>query len=45
MEMEVIVYFLLNKKDENYNQITERFIDQHNEPFIVQKFFGYKKWR
>ena len=30
--------FLLNKKDENYNQITERFIDQHNEPFIVQKF-------
>tara|TARA_B100000401_G_scaffold436334_1_gene379615 strand:- start:77 stop:1012 length:936 start_codon:yes stop_codon:yes gene_type:complete len=30
--------FLLNKKDENYNQITERFIDQCNEPFIVQKF-------
>ena len=30
--------FLLSKKDENYNQITERFIDQSNEPFIIQKF-------
>ena len=32
--------FLLNTKDENYNQITERFIDQHNEPFIVQKYLS-----
>ena len=30
--------FLLNKKDENYNQIAERFIDECNEPFIIQKF-------
>lgn len=30
--------FLLDKKDENYNQITERFINQLSEPFIVQKF-------
>tara|TARA_B100000401_G_C52636357_1_gene638525 strand:- start:226 stop:882 length:657 start_codon:yes stop_codon:yes gene_type:complete len=32
--------FLLNKNDENYNQIIERFIDQLNEPFIVQKFLS-----
>ena len=30
--------FLLSRKDVNYNQIIERFIDQLNEPFIVQKF-------
>ena len=30
--------FLLNKKDENYNQIIERFINQQTEPFIIQKF-------
>ena len=32
--------FLLSRKDVNYNQIIERFIDQHNEPFIVQKFLS-----
>ena len=30
--------FLLDKQDENYNQIIERFIDQLKEPFIIQKF-------
>lgn len=30
--------FLLSRKDVNYNQIIERFIDQCNEPFIIQKF-------
>ena len=30
--------FLLDKQDENYNQILERFIDQLKEPFIIQKF-------
>ena len=30
--------FLLDKKDENYNQITERFINDLNEPFVIQKF-------
>ena len=29
---------MLNRKDENYNQIIERFIDQLKEPFIIQKF-------
>ena len=32
--------FLLDKNDENYNQIIERFTDQLNEPFIVQKFLS-----
>ena len=32
--------FLLNKNDANYNQIVERFIDNSNEPFIVQKFLS-----
>ena len=32
--------FLLDNKDENYNQIIERFIDQLKEPFIVQKFLS-----
>ena len=32
--------FLLDKNDANYNQIIERFIDQLNEPFIVQKFLS-----
>ena len=30
--------FLLDKKDKNYNQIIEKFIDEENVPFIVQKF-------
>ena len=30
--------FLLDKSDTNYNQIIERFTDQLNEPFIIQKF-------
>ncbi len=30
--------FLLDKKDKNYNQIIEKFIDEENAPFIVQKF-------
>ena len=30
--------FLLDKKDKNYNQIIEKFIDEDNVPFIVQKF-------
>ncbi len=30
--------FLLNKKDENFNQIIERFINDLDEPFVVQKF-------
>ncbi len=32
--------FLLDPKDKNYNQIIEKFINQHNEPFIVQKFLS-----
>ena len=30
--------FLLDKKDKNYNQIIEKFIDEDSVPFIVQKF-------
>ena len=30
--------FLLDKKDKNYNQIIEKFIDEEDVPFIVQKF-------
>ncbi len=30
--------FLLDKKDKNYNQIIEKFIDEDSIPFIVQKF-------
>ena len=30
--------FLLDKKDPNFNQITETFIERQSEPFIVQKF-------
>jgi glutathione synthase len=30
--------FLLDKNDRNYNQIIEKFIDEENTPFIVQKF-------
>ena len=30
--------FLLDKKDKNYNQIIEKFIDEENVPFIIQKF-------
>ena len=30
--------FLLDKNDKNYNQIIEKFIDEANVPFIVQKF-------
>ena len=30
--------FLLDKKDKNYNQIIEKFIDEENVPFIVQKY-------
>ena len=30
--------FLLDKKDKNYNQIIEKFIDEEDIPFIVQKF-------
>ena len=30
--------FLLDKKDKNYNQIIEKFIDEDNIPFIVQRF-------
>ncbi len=30
--------FLLDKNDKNYNQIIEKFIDEENIPFIVQKF-------
>ena len=30
--------FLLDKKDKNYNQIIEKFVDEENAPFIVQKF-------
>ena len=36
--------FLLNIQDENYNQITERFIDQLKEPFIIQKFLPEIKY-
>ena len=30
--------FLLDKNDKNYNQIIEKFINEENIPFIVQKF-------
>ena len=30
--------FLLDKNDKNYNQIIEKFIDDENVPFIIQKF-------
>ena len=30
--------FLLDRKDKNYNQIIEKFIDEDSVPFIVQKF-------
>ncbi len=30
--------FLLDKNDKNYNQIIEKFINEENNPFIVQKF-------
>ena len=30
--------YLLDKNDKNYNQIIEKFIDEENVPFIVQKF-------
>ena len=30
--------FLLDKKDKNYNQIIEKFINEDSVPFIVQKF-------
>ena len=30
--------FLLDKNDKNYNQIIEKFIDEENTPFILQKF-------
>ena len=30
--------FLLDKQDKNYNQIIEKFIDEENTPFIIQKF-------
>ena len=30
--------FLLDRKDKNYNQIIEKFIDEEDVPFIVQKF-------
>ena len=30
--------FLLDRMDNNYNQIIEKFIDDENIPFIVQKF-------
>ncbi len=36
--------FLLNSQDENYNQITERFIDEFKEPFIIQKFLPQIKY-
>ena len=30
--------FLLNKKDKNFNQIIENFLNKSSEPFILQKF-------
>ena len=30
--------FLLTKKDKNYNQIIENFLNKSSEPFIIQKF-------
>ncbi len=30
--------YLLDKRDKNYNQIIEKFVDEENVPFIVQKF-------
>ena len=30
--------FLLDRNDKNYNQIIEKFIDEENTPFIVQKY-------
>ena len=35
---------MLNSQDENYNQITERFIDEFKEPFIIQKFLPQIKY-
>ena len=32
------IFFFLNKKDKNYNQILEAFLKKNNEPFIIQKF-------
>ena len=30
--------FLLEKKDKNFNQIIENFLNKSSEPFILQKF-------
>ena len=35
--------FLLTKKDKNYNQIIENFLNKSSEPFIIQKFIPQVK--